>query len=683
MITAEAFGIVLLLLLAGSALHRALAVALLRINGVPVKPDGAVTERELFFLGMLPALALVGTIGIYLALLGLFRADVNAFLLLVAMAWRRRDLVATLRTLGELLRDGWHALRDLRLLTLLSIAAFFGLAVILIFNAQLPDSDIDVWVFQIPLARSLVSNSGFLFPQAAGLFYSAQPFFANLLFAEAMQYVDHFVAAHIMNISIFLAFLLGLFGSIRVWRPAALLLIVWFFGGSMMFSPNAVTALTDFPPSCFSVGAILFAYRYLRFGLAYYIIVSGFLAGAAISSKYTELITPCLIGVMLVPQLMKGRRAWFDALGFGAAALIVGVYWYAKNWILVGNPVYPLFFGHPGLSDETVAGWLKEMSQAYDPALRIYVKNLLTPQGWHDFGFVLGHWFFLSRSSWIAAILIAAGLLLRTPKLIFLAGGTAALFVTWYVAMFNTFRFAMPAYLLFFSTAMIAWSDVAVRAHAFATRGHFIELRRFVRRIAPDGLERPTKRWLDAFEFTWTIRTARLGLAVALAVVLAVFVARRGIERVIGGWVDVDYLQAVVQTGGIDTYLDARRPGYKIYRYIARNNLRTVLQPFDRAAPSYAAGYNGGQDGEWILYFNILPAAGDDIDVFLKTYQVRYFISRPPFTQEEMEYIGQPHAEIAFDLVARLIPRSRLLLTDAFGWSLYQITEAANEQSRP
>jgi len=93
-ITAESIFIVLAYLFVGSVLHRAMAARLLSFDGVAIAAEGGPSERDLLFLGLGPALVLVGAIGTYLALFHVFRADVMFAVAAAAVLWRRRDAAA-------------------------------------------------------------------------------------------------------------------------------------------------------------------------------------------------------------------------------------------------------------------------------------------------------------------------------------------------------------------------------------------------------------------------------------------------------------------------------------------------------------------------------------------------------------------------------------------------------------
>jgi len=105
-----------------------------------------------------------------------------------------------------------------------------------------------------------------------------------------------------------------------------------------------------------------------------------------------------------------------------------------------------------------------------------------------------------------------------------------------------------------------------------------------------------------------------------------------------------------------------------------------VFQPFDNGAVDYARAYNGGRDGKWILPYRVLPSDGQTIEQFLSEHGIRYFIYRPSVTDVEIDRFGRSHVDRSNRIFAALLPRSHLMLTDSFGWSLYEIEQPAVER---
>ena len=162
-----------------------------------------VSENDLLLAGVLPGLALVGGLATYLSLLHLLRpAFVAVFELILLYILRRHVyaiLVALVASYCECL--GQRAPRRFVCSSSpsASVCVLFAVALTL---CRVPSGNVDVWVFHIPLAQSLVAHHGIAVPQLPTMpFYANQPLFFELLYAMVMLAVPNFAAAGAVNIA--------------------------------------------------------------------------------------------------------------------------------------------------------------------------------------------------------------------------------------------------------------------------------------------------------------------------------------------------------------------------------------------------------------------------------------------------------------------------------------------------
>jgi hypothetical protein len=105
--------------------------------------------------------------------------------------------------------------------------------------------------------------------------------------------------------------------------------------------------------------------RWLRQGDRGWLILSALFAGAAAACKYTALLLPLMgcLGVLWHHhrrQSLSGLALREMAL-FATLAFIAGSPFYLKNWIVLGNPVYPFLYGLFG-----GRGWDADQARLYD-----------------------------------------------------------------------------------------------------------------------------------------------------------------------------------------------------------------------------------------------------------------------------------------------------------------------------
>ena len=618
MILAVAIVAVLVMVAAGLVLFHRLAHSLL-------KDEAPIAERELLLLGILPGLALVGLLVTLLGLVHLFRDWV---LLLAAAAifgllWRDTKAVTAA------VRDGLTSIiasarrGDLfPILALLTGAAALSLGVHL---CLFPSGIEDVWSYHLPIVHSFIAHHGIIAQQVPHPFYGNNPLLFELLFAVPMLAVNHFAAAGIVNVAVYFGLMLLILSFAKAARGFQFLLLlaalVW---ASPFFLLSAAQPMIDVPRSCFSAAAFLFAWRYARDFRRFDLVMSALTAGAAVAGKYTELMTPLIICATLAPLMITWRPTWTHILPAAIAFTAVSSFWYFKNAILYGNPIYPFLFAHPGLSDAWMANLVGSLQTSVHAEQLAYSRNMMTLQGWHDFGVAL----LVNFRSLIPVVALASlGLALPRRRRWMPWLWTVLLFIVWYAVMFNGRRWAITATLLLFATAFIA--------------GFWIVERVLEARRAPPRRTAPL-----------------LSGAAALVLLLAAVTG-----RLLPHWVDHDLASTLGGADAVAHQLAITRPGYALYRFIAGHNVATVLAPSSQSFQDISA-YNEGRDNAWILPPTRLPDAAGTTD-FLRANNVHYFILS--------KSAGDPPTQA---LLARLKPGAVLMLRDPSGMELYRIAPA-------
>ena len=80
-----------------------------------------------------------------------------------------------------------------------------------------------------------------------------------------------------------------------------------------------------------------------------WLVLVGLFGGAALSIKYTGILTLAVLGTVLLWSMLRGRlparRLLWGGLVVAGLALVVAAPWYIKNAIVAGNPLYPLVWG--------------------------------------------------------------------------------------------------------------------------------------------------------------------------------------------------------------------------------------------------------------------------------------------------------------------------------------------------
>ena len=612
-----------------------------------------IKEREILQHGLLISIILNGVLGTYLAVLKIFNLYAFAAVFIGLIFLLRKDLSITLKTIAESTLELFRNLRNFNLLTIGATCLLAALFAVLAVLCRVPTQNPDAWAFHLPIAFSIIENSGFVYPVIDHLHYASQPSFMSVLFAQMMSLAPDFWLAAFVNVLLYLFMFVAL---ASVWDNFALALCILlvFVAANVSFATGAPTPLTDLSRSCLSVLGLTYLALYRDRKVAYYAGLAALCLGASIAAKYTELMSLTIMAVLLASDLKSsaGRKLIFKC---AVIVTLVASFWYVKNLILLNNPIYPFIFGHPGLSDAWMKDYMLEMTTPFDPAHRHFVHNLLTSQGWIDFFSVTWTWFF--EESFVAKLCLLLCILgvMTYPRLIApMFGCTIFLFMFWYVVMFNHVRWAKPAYLLLFVTGCF----VAITFFEQLTKKSSLQLFQIAKS--------PALRMKFVFGAT---------LALLLGGALVVNKNHSLIsEKMTSQWSfgrTADLVYAAFRPNGLDQYLAKNREGYLIYQYIVRHNLKHVFQPFHHSHRLYAKIYNGGAEGNWFVDDDKLLLS--DTQTFIQSSDIQYFVTRPPLAEINVDRIGNEKIKRGYEIVDVIKAKSELILEDDNGWRLYKV----------
>jgi len=192
--------------------------------------------------------------------------------------------------------------------------------------------------------------------------YGNLPTLAETLYGEALT-VHGTALAHAIQLSVVVAFALLVAGVVKTfWGARAAAFAVCGIALYPDLMNYAVTLYIDPAATAFEVGAVLLFVSWAVRGSPGDAAAGALLLGFAGAVKYTTLPTVVLVAI-LVAVVSVRARSWRLPLALAGISLAGCAYWYGKNLVRFGNPLYPFAFGHPGLSDALVSGWLQSVHQ--------------------------------------------------------------------------------------------------------------------------------------------------------------------------------------------------------------------------------------------------------------------------------------------------------------------------------
>jgi len=198
--------------------------------------------------------------------------------------------------------------------------------------------------------------------------------------------------------------------------------------------------------------------------------VAGTMAGLAMGVKYTSFTVPLTGGLLILFwRRQQFRQALNHAAQFGILALTVGLPWYARNAILMGNPFYPFVFGGR-YWDSFLSAWYADSGTGIGwNALQIFLLPFNSVLGHRDVTFFDGRLgpLFLILAPFTLWILISSsrqdsdrGLSLQTIGFF-----AAVSFATWTFGVINSSalwqaRLLLPALIPFAIPTALGWDNL-------------------------------------------------------------------------------------------------------------------------------------------------------------------------------------------------------------------------------
>jgi len=290
-------------------------------------------------------------------------------------------------------------------------------------------------------------------------FYSNMPQLTEMLYLLAMS-TSSDVAAKMLDWVLGVLAALAVYAvAVRLWGRRVALTATAIFYCVPYVQDLSSTARIDLATTFFA--ALAFGGLVLERESRHWLWLSALAAGAALATKWTAsavVVLPCVVCVVV------GRKSFRLAGGYALLALVPVVPWVLKNWLLTGNPVYPLLYGllpTPHWSAPQAAMLAAKHSPRFDAG------------GLAEFWQLPWQYSFAENG--------ALPVLLMTAPLILLVGNSdraalraawlfVAAFAGWYLLTFRPWRFLFPAFPLaammgaFALDALGKWCRVMVAA---------------------------------------------------------------------------------------------------------------------------------------------------------------------------------------------------------------------------
>jgi len=385
---------------------------------------------RLFRLGLGPAeqAASAMTLGLgllaygclVLSFIGLYRPPVLIGAVLLLVLSLRNDVIHTIGSFDGLLTDrrgytdgvGRGTVGLGVLIALAVLAAALG--------ALTPPHHFDALAYHLTApARAL--QTGWLVPQP-DVPYGNLPLTMELLYGIGLAFgSDAF--AQLLHLAFGLLTAVTLWAlACRAFDRATAWLAVALFLGTPLVTVWARVANIDLPLSCFLLLAVLAIVRVGESSAKEarrWALLAGVWGGLALGTKYQALFAVPILALLLTVDAVRVRRGWREVLVrlalFCGPLLLIAAPWYLKNWLLLANPLWPLFVGGQGFDKLSV-----ELTDYFSRGMAISPRTAL--------GYALLPLRVYTRGSIEAPLTILNPLYLLLPLLLLLPARRAVLY---------------------------------------------------------------------------------------------------------------------------------------------------------------------------------------------------------------------------------------------------------------
>ncbi len=227
-----------------------------------------------------------------------------------------------------------------------------------------PETGKDALIYHLAVPKLFLKHRGFYFME--GNIFSNYPLMSEMIFLVGL-FLNGDVLAKALHFVFLLMVLIGIYQFARqrmAGRTLPILCIIIFYTIPSVFITSTM-AYNDLFVTYYSMAAVFAFINWFDRGEEGWLILCGASSGMAIACKYTALLLPFLgcLGILWASRRHNTEpvKAIRKMIPYLAAVFILGSPFYAKNWIMTGNPFYPFLYEIFGGK-----GWEPEQARMYD-----------------------------------------------------------------------------------------------------------------------------------------------------------------------------------------------------------------------------------------------------------------------------------------------------------------------------
>jgi hypothetical protein len=229
-----------------------------------------------------------------------------------------------------------------------------------------PPIDRDALIHHLAIPKLWLNNGGFY--EMKWAVFSYYPMNVDLLYIIPIYFHKDFIAKFIhMAFGIGTALLIYHYLKTKINHIAGLLGILVFLSTPMIFRLST-EAYVDLGLTFFTTAAIIafIRYRDSEFKEFKWLFLSSVAMGLALGTKYNALIAWFFLSTVIVFVYSRDTGEQWKAIKYGSIFFLISLAvfspWLIKNYILTGNPLYPLLQGIFSITDASVQEGTRSVS---------------------------------------------------------------------------------------------------------------------------------------------------------------------------------------------------------------------------------------------------------------------------------------------------------------------------------
>jgi len=311
----------------------------IRIKSVSDKLISAVL---LFSAQIILSEMLLGILGILTpAKLLILNSLISIFLISFCLA-KYKDLVTRLHTDVKIFRGFLNDINSPYITFLLVVILLVSIWLLLA-SVILPPRGFDDLTYHLPVIYEYILNEKLILLPVEYRFHVAFPMNAELLFLwptifEGDLHFIGLVQLFYAYCGIVVTYALGL--QLSISRKYALTAGLLFFLTPVVLIQSGV-AYIDLIIAIFFITGVYFAVRFFKAGDKSCLFLAGISTGLILGMKYTMILTAIILQIIIFLGVRKNKTKFCNIVYYILLILIFSGYWYIRNMIELGNPIYP------------------------------------------------------------------------------------------------------------------------------------------------------------------------------------------------------------------------------------------------------------------------------------------------------------------------------------------------------